>query len=74
MSARTMAGLRRGLLRRLRAKGFDRSSYTPSSHSWRVACSQCQALVVSGTPCHERGCPNERKAEQDGQDGQEVER
>lgn len=24
-------------------------------------CSQCQALVINGTPTHEHGCPNKRK-------------
>lgn len=35
----------------LQAQGFDRGSR---------GCSQCQALSINGTPCHERGCPNAR--------------
>lgn len=41
------------------AQGFDRSTHTfgrPNLIS--VACSQCQALVINGVPCHETGCPN----------------
>jgi len=50
---------------RLRSLGFDRSTYTrdphdPTQGSWRVRCSQCEALVINGCPCHESGCPNKR--------------
>ena len=24
----------------------------------RVSCTQCEALVINGVPCHETGCPN----------------
>lgn len=43
----------------LAAQGFDNSEFT---HEWgfRVACTQCAARVINGTPCHERGCPNEK--------------
>lgn len=43
----------------LHARGFDGSAHTfgrPNLIS--VSCTQCQALVINGTPCHERGCPN----------------
>ena len=39
-------------VRQLIALGFDRSN--PGI----VACSQCAALVINNTPCHETGCPN----------------
>lgn len=32
--------------------GFDLSTGA------RVRCSQCEALVINGTPAHEHGCPN----------------
>ena len=36
--------------------GFDLSAATRGGA--RVQCSQCEALVINGTPTHERGCPN----------------
>lgn len=36
--------------------GFDLSE--PNGRYVRVRCSQCQAMCINGTPCHERGCPN----------------
>lgn len=44
-------------LRRLKERGFDRS-YKLASRGWKVACSQCEALVINGVACHESGCPN----------------
>ena len=38
--------------KRLKALGFDLSTKS------RVKCSQCEVLVIYGTPCHEHGCPN----------------
>ena len=43
----------------LREKGFDQSRYIPFTKQYRVTCSQCEALVINGTPTHERGCPNQ---------------
>lgn len=46
-------------LQTLQSKGFDRSAHTfgrPTLLS--VACSQCEALVINGTPTHEPGCPH----------------
>jgi hypothetical protein len=43
------------LLKRL---GFDQSSYDRRCGTWRVRCSQCEASVINGIPCHEHGCPN----------------
>jgi len=42
----------------LRRLGFDKSSYSSKSKSWRVACSRCAAAVINSVPCHETGCPN----------------
>lgn len=50
------------LLRRL---GFDRSKHIPFTKQYRIACSQCEALVINGTPCHELGCPNRVREEED---------
>lgn len=40
----------------LQARGFD-DSYRAGRY-WRAKCSQCEALVINGVPCHEPGCPN----------------
>jgi hypothetical protein len=42
------------LLERL---GFDET--TADGGYLRVRCSSCEALVIQGVPCHERGCPRE---------------
>jgi hypothetical protein len=44
---------------KLRRLGFDQSTY--SKGSWRVRCSQCEALVINGHPTHEHGCPNAKE-------------
>ncbi len=41
----------------LLAWGFDRSTQVRPGRI-RVSCSQCAAVAVNGTPCHETGCPN----------------
>lgn len=38
--------------------GFDDCCLTEEEGTISVRCSQCEALVINGTPCHERGCPN----------------
>lgn len=38
--------------------GFDLSTWNLADRAHRVACSQCAALVINGTPTHETGCPN----------------
>lgn len=43
-------------LARLHALGFDLSTATMKGA--RIACSQCAALAINGTPTHEHGCPN----------------
>lgn len=45
---------------RLRARGFDLTTYDRESGYYRVRCSQCQALVINGMATHETGCPNSR--------------
>jgi hypothetical protein len=45
-------------LDQLRAAGFDRSARHGRYN--RVGCSQCAALVINGTACHETGCPHDR--------------
>ena len=42
--------------RTARREGFDLSRVDDGTV--RIGCSQCDALVINGTPCHERGCPN----------------
>lgn len=45
--------------------GFDKSyrvgrnDVGQFSKAIRVACSQCEALVICGVPCHETGCPRQ---------------
>lgn len=54
-SSRRMAELKR--------KGFDRSATVfgrPNLLTPR--CSQCEALVINGVACHERGCPNAKSS------------
>mgnify|MGYP001607788905 CR=1 FL=1 len=43
----------------LNARGFDQSVQAgrPCCQSWIVRCSQCDAAVINGIPCHETGCP-----------------
>lgn len=43
------------LAEKLRRRGFDKS-YVSRSGGVRVGCSMCQALVIQGVACHERGC------------------
>lgn len=48
---------------RLRRAGFDLTTYDRSSGYYRVRCSQCQSMIVQGLAIHEKGCPNERRAD-----------
>jgi hypothetical protein len=41
----------------LHARGFDNSKAL--MRGYKVACSQCAALVINGIACHESRCPNE---------------
>jgi hypothetical protein len=45
-------------LHTLRSLGFDHSAHIPFTRRYTVRCSQCQALVINGTPTHETGCPH----------------
>ena len=38
--------------------GFNATVHIPFTSQYRVRCDRCEALVVNGTPTHERGCPN----------------
>lgn len=50
-------------LEQLHELGFDNSRETePDMHMKRgvqVGCSQCEVMVINGTPCHETGCVNQ---------------
>lgn len=50
----------------LKARGFDLTKYDRSERAYRVLCSRCEALVINGVACHERGCPNARTTNQKG--------
>lgn len=45
-------------LANLRALGFEVSAHIPFTRQYKVRCSSCEALVISGVPCHETGCPD----------------
>ena len=38
--------------------GFDQAKHIPFTKTYRIKCSQCEALVINGVPCHETGCPH----------------
>ena len=38
--------------------GFDLTTYDEETGNFSVQCSQCEALVIQGVPCHEHGCTN----------------
>lgn len=40
-------------------QGFDDTTSDEDGFA-HVACSQCQAAMICGVPCHETGCPNMR--------------
>lgn len=42
----------------LQDRGFDESSVLVGG-GWRPRCSQCEVLVINGTPAHETHCPNQ---------------
>jgi hypothetical protein len=43
---------------RIRDQGFDQSRVSSDRNGVAVRCSQCEAMVINGVPCHEQGCPN----------------
>jgi hypothetical protein len=53
------------MTRRLKSEGFDLTRYNRWSGSWRVRCSQCEALVINGVATHETGCPNARRLDRE---------
>jgi hypothetical protein len=48
---------------RLQEQGFDQT--TADGKYVRPRCSQCQVLVINGIACHETGCPNIVRDEDD---------
>jgi hypothetical protein len=45
----------------LEAQGFSPTLESDSGVDYiGVRCTQCEALVINGVACHERGCPNDR--------------
>lgn len=38
--------------------GFDNAEHVPFTKQYRIRCSQCEAAVINGVPCHETGCPS----------------
>lgn len=57
--------MRKSTIQILRDRGFDLSKAVPFERKWRVRCSQCEAATINGVPCHERGCPNQRRPDRD---------
>lgn len=62
------------LLEDVLSRGFDRSERIGRDDSGRfckgvrVRCSQCEALVINGMACHETGCRNTPREEEDHDD------
>ena len=54
---------RKRVAARCRRDGFDQTtSGSRGGESYvKPRCSQCSALVIMGTACHETGCPNSKK-------------
>jgi hypothetical protein len=57
-------------LQSLRDRGFDDSTVVPFRRAWIPRCSQCEALIINGTPCHEQGCPNDAAARREAASGE----
>jgi hypothetical protein len=64
---KTVKPRKRSLGEILRKQGFDETTYDRSTGYYRPKCSCCNALVIQGTACHERGCPNSPRFEDDGE-------
>lgn len=47
---------------KLKGLGFDLTKYDRTTGYYDVKCSQCVAIVINGTPTHERGCPNKKES------------
>lgn len=50
-------------LEQLERLGFDKCDQAPQGKHVRVGCTQCNAAVIQGVPCHEKGCPNARRVD-----------
>jgi hypothetical protein len=56
------------------SRGFDRSTRIERDDSGRfckgvrVRCSQCEALAINGSACHENRCPNIPREEVESED------
>lgn len=50
-------------LQGLISQGFDLSEHVPFTRTYKIKCSNCAALVINNTPCHESGCPNQKRDE-----------
>lgn len=46
------------------ASGFNRSVRTGTKR-YQVRCDSCEASVINGVACHERGCPNAQRSDDD---------
>lgn len=47
-------------LTELESLGFDRCRES-GRDTIRIGCSQCDAVAINGTACHETGCPNQTR-------------
>ena len=63
--AQTKTPRKRSLGQILRKRGFDLTEYDRRSGYYRPRCSCCQVLVILGIACHERGCSNEPREDDD---------
>ena len=63
MTKAQIIAMRKGMS--LRARGSDLTKYDRSEHRYRVRCSQCEVLIIMGVACHERGCPNAKRKQED---------
>jgi hypothetical protein len=49
-------------IKKLEADGFDQSRQIGvAPNTFRIGCSQCEALSINGIPTHETGCSNQVK-------------
>lgn len=62
---KTVKPRKRSLGEILRRQGFDETTYDRSTGYYRPKCSCCQALVINGVACHESGCSNRPRSEED---------
>jgi hypothetical protein len=60
MTPSTTKPKRNRLGERLRAQGFDLTTYDRAERAYYPRCSCCQVVVINGTACHEIGCGNQK--------------